>query len=201
MLPTRMPKGAEKSRKSHRAMSHPDALIAPEVRDLAQGFSSGRIPWDEPIEIPQAPLPPELVPFLESLSLARLVDVLKKRPGLYWHPVVVVQAIHLWRLLHDEAQWHDLGWKYREHEGRQLPPEEVDTIDAYLLELIETHAHGLFPGSRIQWKSARRRSGPRPGVSESFRHHRRRPSCSHRRCRLSTDLEERGILNMPENQA
>ncbi len=149
--------------------SHPDSLIEPAVRELAEGYRSGRTSEDEPIDVTSQPLPRDLLPFVQSLSLAKLVQILARRPYLYWHPVVSVQLMSLRRLVWDEGEWRRLGWQHQEGDGdgdgEFYPPKEVALAYAYLSAVLEAHAHGLFPGRRIKWTAAPRKPGRKLGFT------------------------------------
>ena len=83
-----------------------DAFISPWISQVAALFTSGRLTPEEmakPYMAQWPRLPPELLPFVQSLNLSTLAQVLKAHPMLYWHPLVSRQIAYLQRLRHDEA--------------------------------------------------------------------------------------------------
>jgi hypothetical protein len=112
-------------------------------------------------------LPPELLPFVQSLKLSTLAEILKAHPSLYWHPLVFIQITYLGRLRHDEAEWQRLGWEPQwDHEyGTEWPPKEVGGVSRQLAQLVEAHVSGMFPGRRIIWKAEPKQRGRKSGFS------------------------------------
>ena len=108
----------------------PVALIAPWVSQVAALVASGRLTPEEmakPYMAQWRRLPPALLPFVQSLKLSTLAEILQAHPSLYWHPLVSRQITYLQRLRHDEAEWQRLGWEtqWDEEEGTERPPKEV----------------------------------------------------------------------------
>jgi hypothetical protein len=112
-------------------------------------------------------LPPELLPFVQSLKLSMLTDILKAHPWLYWHPLVFRQITYLRRLHHDEAEWQRLGWEPQldQEYGSELPPKEVCDVSRQLAQLVEAHVSGMFPGRRIIGKAEPKPRGRKSGFS------------------------------------
>ena len=147
-----------------------DAFIAPWISQVAALFTSGRLTPEEmakPYMAQWPRLPPELLPFVQSLNLSTLAQVLKAHPMLYWHPLVSRQIAYLQRLRHDEAEWQRLGWKpqWDEEYGTERPPKEVRGVARQLAQLVEAHVSGMFPGRRIIWKAEPKQRGRKSGFS------------------------------------
>jgi len=106
--------------------------------------------------------------FLESPSLTKLAEVLRSHPNLYWHPIVERQIRYLQRLQSEEEEWRRLGWQWHsEWDGEYeiyTPPQEVALVKQQLENLVEAHACGLLPRTRIRWERAKMPRGPRGGL-------------------------------------
>jgi hypothetical protein len=142
-----------------------DALIEPSVLRIAGLLKSGRLTAEEmakPIAGTGWPrMPPELRPFIESPTLPRLAEVLRARPGLYWHPLVERQIAYLRRLRYDVKEWERLGWEpeWNDTYSFARAPRQVATVSEALRSIVEAHAGGLFPRRRIVWKDHSRKPG------------------------------------------
>src|SRR5215468_5354719 len=110
--------------------------------------------------------------FLESPSLTKLADVLRSHPNLYWHPIVERQIRYLQRLQSEEEEWRRLGWHWHsEWDGEYeiyTPPQEVAPVKQQLENLVEAHACGLLPRTRIRWERAKMPPGPKGGLEIQF---------------------------------
>ncbi len=127
----------------------PDALIDPLISQLSALVQSGRATPEnlaEPYPVPWPWVPPELLPFIQSPSLATFVEVLNASSTLFGHPLVQRQIGHLLQLSRDESAWHQLGWAPQyDAEGMDGPPVEVEGIDTCLQQVIEAYARALLP--------------------------------------------------------
>lgn len=106
-------------------------------------------------------VPRELVPFLTSLDVRKLIDAVRGRPWLYLHPLVRQEVYCLMHLSCNPRAWIDVGW-----EGD--PPPEVSEVKQTLRELLEAQARWFFPRQRIEWKDLPRESGPFAGMDNPF---------------------------------
>jgi len=136
-----------------------DALIEPSLLKIAALLKAGKLPPEEQAKpLTQkwsARLPPELLPFMQSLSLAKLADALKEFPLLYWHPLVQRQLLHM--LKHR----HELKAEVLASDGAQ---DAVAAVTEGLKTLLESHAAAFLAYERITWQR-RRRAGRPPAFS------------------------------------
>ena len=148
----------------------PDPLIEPFFLKISELLHSGKLTPDQmakPFTWTWAQsVPGELVPFFESPSLSKLVELLKGHPWLYWHPHVFRQISYLRRLRRDEQEWERLGWKWQwdNEYGYPRPPKEVTTVNEALEGVVKAHGKSLFPGRRIKWVPERKKPGPKGSV-------------------------------------
>ncbi len=147
-----------------------DPLVYPRFAELAAELKAGRLPvegtardhpwnWSGLRDPHDAKVPPELVPFIESPSIATLKDVLTAHPRLYWHPLVIHQVAYLVMLTGDPSTWGKLDWRQDDYGG---PPREVARVYEVLKELLEAHAKHLVDHQRIKWERLQRKPGQRP---------------------------------------
>jgi hypothetical protein len=108
-------------------------------------------------------VPQELSPFIESLSLPTLAQVLDEAPHLYWHPYVYRQLVYLLRLRRDAEAWERLGWEWAvdEESGEVRRPTEVDAVCEALERLVEAHVRGLLPDRQLVRVQAPKKPGPK----------------------------------------
>ena len=148
-------------------------LISPYIVKLSSQLKPGTLAVDEKDchvkEWSYTRVPQRLAPFIKSLNLATLVEVLKRDPWFYCHPLVQQQMFYLERLALDEQEWQRLGWSPRVREGLDEPwdsndldpPDEIREVAFWMQSLIAAHATGIFPGLRIKWESKGRKPGPK----------------------------------------
>ena len=146
---------------------HPEQLIDPYFFKVAAAIKTAT---PEQLARPHAQhwtfAPPRLLPFLQTPSLATLVNILEADPRMYWHPHVYRQIRYLLRLLDDKVEWLRQRWEWDIDEETDLEgvPEEVGTVREWLTKLVEAHLRGLFPRRRVVWKSVPKRAGRKRGL-------------------------------------
>ena len=171
----RQPKKVPAIQRTHHSTPRPgrapliSPYISPYIVKLSSQLKSGTLPVDKKDchvkEWSYTRVPRQLVPFIESLSLAELVGLLVGYPYLYWHPLVGEQMLYLDRLGHDEQEWQRLGWLRRPSEGLLDPPDEIREVDSWTRSLIAAHAIGVLPGLQIKWELKGGKSGPKAGIA------------------------------------
>ncbi len=134
----------------------PDPLIEPTlVARMGRDISSGKLTHEEMSEpYPGSDwevVPEELRQFIVSQKLDDLMDALRARPTLYWHPIVARQVLHLHRVASDPGY---------EGENKSL----ADAAQARLEHLLEVHAERLVRSRRVVWKATPNRPGPRATI-------------------------------------
>jgi hypothetical protein len=154
-------------------MSEPtaDPLIAPRIAALSAQLKAGKLTPEgraKPYPISLSYVPDALLPFIESPSLPNLIEVLRKHPRLYWHPLVAQQVWHLVRLSWDQTEWHKLGWLIQyDEDGVPPPPKEAQEAHQELMRLIEAHGGGLVR-RRIIWRKLRKKTGPKGRIKNPY---------------------------------
>lgn len=94
------------------ASAHAGNAVTPSVQELAKSLRDGALTEQqmaEQVELVAPTVPPELLPFLQKPDLATLATSFRRRPTLYWHPLVAEQLGYLSRLVVDEEEWYRLN--------------------------------------------------------------------------------------------
>ena len=153
-------------------MSTEHPFILPLVLELSKGSRPYQQlnDWEEsedPSQWSTDRVPPELVPFIESRSLATLEEVLKKSGALYWHPLVRDQIRYLERLAVDHNEWERLGWW---HPPSSLTPHEAYEAWNLRRSLVLAHAAAMFPSKIVKLHPHHKRPGPFARINNPYPH-------------------------------
>lgn len=176
MATRRKPSGAKRKTKQRRVraskakaataprrrLPEKDPLIAPGGYRLRSKLLRGtirvqrRLPrsftdWEE------GTIPPQLEAFVREPSIERLCIVLRRHPGLYWHPIVRRQIAYLQQAWREPLLWDHLGWVMND----DRPPLETLDARAALEQVVAAHAEGMTTGRRVKFERTRRQPGPR----------------------------------------
>jgi hypothetical protein len=120
----------------------------------------------------------ELLPVIESPSLATLAELLAKHRCAYWDPLVMRQILYLDRLRHDPDEWQRLGWEeiweydagFDDHV--RCAPREVEDVERWRERLTDAHVQGLLPGRCVAPRLVRELLGrPAKGLRNAHPRH------------------------------
>ena len=138
-----------------------DSYIHPDIVKLSNDLKSGVFTAEE-----KAELPTELLPFLETLNLLKLAEVLKRNTLLYFDPIVRDQIFYLRILTYNPPLWDQLGWpsEWDTNLGFNVYPKQVNQVEKFLEMLLETHIKSLFPYRKVKWEQLSKRRGPPGGL-------------------------------------
>jgi len=152
----------EKSNKEVTADAGSNSFIHPDIIKISEKFVSGEI------QDYKEDIPTQLHPFLQTLDLTKLAQALKRKPGLYFDPIVKNQIFYLTRLKYDQRLWDQLRWGIEGDDshiaGGWAPPEEVAQVEEFLKMLLAAHVKALFPYRKLELKSLPRPGGRKGGL-------------------------------------